>query len=114
MKDFTVTTTHVAEGIVLTFEGELDASSCILADQALEEATSSTTRSILVDCTRLHYISSAGLGVLLAAFQSCNLKNINFILFGMPAKIRNVFGILGLERIIKTADSLEEARLLAT
>ncbi|MFD2247369.1 STAS domain-containing protein [Pontibacter ruber] len=114
MKAFAVSTTHHEEGIVLQFEGELDASSCILADQALEEAIALTTKSLLLDCTRLHYISSAGLGVLLAAFQACSLKSMDFILFGMTPKIKNVFEILGLERIIKTAGSLEEAKQLVS
>ena len=114
MKAFTVRTTPSDDAIILHFTGELDASSCVIADQALEEAISLTTKSLLVDCTLLHYISSAGLGVLLAAFQACNLKNIDFILYGMSPKIRNVFEILGLERIIKTADSLEEAKQLVS
>ena len=114
MKTFFVTTTAIEEGTLLKFKGELDASSSVQADQALEEAIASTNGYIFIDCSELAYISSAGLGVLLAAFQACNLKGIQMVMVDMKPKIRNVFEILGLDRLIKSAASVEDAKLLVT
>jgi anti-sigma B factor antagonist len=110
MKTFSVTTDTLGKGTILKFKGELDASSSVYADNALEETIASPTGFVLIDCSELVYISSAGLGVLLAAFQACNLKNIQLVMVDMKPKIRNVFEILGLDRIIKSAATVEEAR----
>ncbi|MBD1397754.1 STAS domain-containing protein [Pontibacter sp. JH31] len=109
MKTFSVTTDTLGEGTILRFNGELDASSSLYADNALEEAIALSSGFVLIDCSQLIYISSAGLGVLLAAFQACNMKEIQLIMVDMQPKIRNVFEILGLDRLIKTADTVEDA-----
>jgi anti-sigma B factor antagonist len=110
MKSFSVTTDMLGEGTVLRFKGELDASSSLYADNALEEAIESATGFVLIECSDLTYISSAGLGVLLAAFQACNKKELQLVMVNMQPKIRNVFEILGLDRIIKSAPTVEDAR----
>jgi anti-sigma B factor antagonist len=112
MKSFSVKTESLGTGMILRFKGELDASSSVYADNALEEAIAKSSGFVLVDCSELVYISSAGLGVLLAAFQACNLKEMEMVMVNMQPKIRNVFEILGLDRLIKSADSVEGARQL--
>ena len=48
--------------------GEVDASSSIHLDNAMQEAVSQTP-DIIVDLTELDYISSAGLGVFMSYLQ---------------------------------------------
>lgn len=110
MKAFSVTTDTIGKGALLRFKGELDASSSVYADNALEEAIASSSGFVLIECSELTYISSAGLGVLLAAFQACNLKEMELVMVNMQPKIRNVFEILGLDRLIKSASTVEDAR----
>ncbi|PKV62823.1 STAS domain-containing protein [Pontibacter ramchanderi] len=110
MKTFSATTDTIGKGALLRFKGELDASSSVYADNALEEAINAASGFVLIDCSELTYISSAGLGVLLAAFQACKLKEMEMVMVNMPPKIRNVFEILGLDRLIKSADTVESAR----
>ena len=110
MKAFSVTTDTIEKGALLRFKGELDASSSVYADNALEEAIASSSDFVLIECSELTYISSAGLGVLLAAFQACNQKEIDLVMVNMQPKIRNVFEILGLDRLIKSADTVADAR----
>ena len=112
MKTFSVTTDSIGKGALLLFKGELDASSSVYADNALEEAIETSSGFVLIDCSELTYISSAGLGVLLAAFQACKLKEMDMVMVNMPPKIRNVFEILGLDRLIKSAATVEDARQL--
>lgn len=112
MKTFSVTTEALGKGTVLRFKGELDASSSVYADNALEEAIASSSKFVLIDCSELVYISSAGLGVILAAFQACTVKEMQLVIVNMQPKIRNVFEILGLDRLIKSAASVEDARQL--
>lgn len=86
---------------IIHIEGDLDASSSIILDTAMYEAISKPEKAILVNCEKLNYISSAGLGVFMSHLSDLEEKNIFFALYGMSEKVKNVFEILGLEQLIR-------------
>jgi anti-sigma B factor antagonist len=90
----------------------LDASSSILLDNTLKEAVAHHERKILVDCTQLNYISSAGLGVFMSYLQEFESLQTSLILFGIIIKIKDVFQILGLDQLLTIAFSKEDAKML--
>lgn len=94
---------------ILAINGEVDASSSIHLDNALGEAIKAN-ENILVDCNKLIYISSAGLGVFMSYIQEMKEKEIKLVLFGLSDKVKNVFHILGLDQLLLIEDTLEEAR----
>jgi anti-sigma B factor antagonist len=89
--------------------GEVDASSSIYLDQSISEATG-RCKKILVDCQQLEYISSAGLGVFMSYISDLEEKKIRMVIYGMSEKVKHVFQILGLDQLLKIADSAEEAK----
>ena len=91
--------------------GEIDASSSIDLDNALEQAAGKAS-SILVDLTKLSYISSAGLGVFISYLDELKAKNIPLVLYGLNANVLEVFQILGLQNLIRIASNKEEATAL--
>ena len=111
IKGFTTSIKEIEQGMIVYLSGELDANSAIAADQVLENAIASGIHSLLLDCDQLQYISSAGLGVLLATYQSCKQKNIEFILYNLKPKIWNVLEIVGLHNILTIKDTEQEALL---
>lgn len=88
--------------------GEVDASSSILLETALNEAMSGHQK-IIIDLSGLEYISSAGLGVFMSIIQQLNEDSIELVLFGMQEKVKEVFDILGLAQLINIRDNKEEA-----
>lgn len=112
MKRFKVDTYEAENYVIISLTGELDASSAVEADKALEDSIASGASAIMVDCRKLHYISSAGLGVIISAYQSCVSNGISFIHFGMQPKIKDVFDIIGLGNIITVVPTLEDAMQL--
>jgi anti-sigma B factor antagonist len=86
---------------IIHIEGDLDASSSIILDTAMYEAINKPEKHILIDCEKLNYISSAGLGVFMSHLSDLEEKNIFFALYGMNEKVKNVFEILGLQELIK-------------
>lgn len=94
--------------LIIKINGEIDASSSIHLDNELGSALNSN-KKILIDCTGLDYISSAGLGVFMSYIHEMEEKRIKMILFGMSTKVKNVFQILGLDQLLKIVDSSEEA-----
>ena len=101
----------VEEGVkTIKIVGDVDASSSIELDNELKNAIEGGDKKILVDCTNLNYISSAGLGVFMSYIQEINANEIKLAIFGMNDKVYNVFEILGLDQLLKIEKSLEKAQ----
>ena len=71
--------------------GEIDASSSIELDLTIAKSVGEGFTKILVDCSALEYISSAGLGVFMSYIEEFDDKNIKMALFGMNDKVINTF-----------------------
>jgi len=95
--------------LVIKVTGDVDASSSIFLDNALEEAIGNNERRIMVDCKELDYISSAGLGVFMSYIQEFENNDTQMVLYGMNAKVKNTFEILGLDQLLKITQNKEEA-----
>lgn len=99
--------------IIITLDGELDASSSVMLDEELSDPEIMKFSKILVDCKDLHYISSAGLGVFISHLQRFEDAQIKLIFFNMQDKVRNVFEILGLDLLMTIVSSYDEAITIA-
>lgn len=99
---------------VVALVGEIDASSSIDLDLAIAKSVGENFTKILIDCSALEYISSAGLGVFMSYIEEFKEKNITMVLFGMNEKVTNTFEILGLkELLLIAADKAEAKKMLA-
>jgi anti-sigma B factor antagonist len=105
----TITTQATATILTLLLEGELDASSSVTLDAELEQPALLTYEKVLVNFQRLSYISSAGIGVFIAHLPRLQDAGVKLVLFNMPAKILNVFQILGLDALLHLAGTEHEA-----
>jgi len=92
--------------LIITIEGELDASTCMAVDEKLEDALASNPNAIFIDCSNLQYISSAGIGVLIAFHHSCKQKAIPLHFCNMRPKVKNVLEILGLDKLFTLENNL--------
>ncbi|MEQ8925083.1 MAG: STAS domain-containing protein [Fulvivirga sp.] len=90
--------------------GEVDASSSIELDNAMDEAVKSGHKSFLVDCSSLEYISSAGLGVFMSYIEEFKKNDITIVFYGLNEKVANVFEILGLDQLLIIRKTKEEAK----
>lgn len=95
---------------IICIDGDLDASSSILLDNALQAAVDNNEKNILVDCSGLNYISSAGLGVFMSRLKDFEHNSIELVLFELNEKVLSVFKILGLNELIKIAPDRESAQ----
>ncbi len=94
---------------VLILNGEIDASNSVDLDQVIKEIIQSGAKNILVDCSGLEYISSAGLGVFMSYLEEFQEKNILFVIFGLQEKVFQVFNILGLDQLMTIKPNKKEA-----
>lgn len=90
--------------------GEIDASSSIELDLTIAKSVGEGFTKILIDCSALEYISSAGLGVFMSYIEEFSDKSIQMVLFGMNDKVLNTFEILGLSELLTIVQTKDEAK----
>src|SRR6188474_2387598 len=97
---------------IIVINGEIDASSSIELDLTIAKSVGEGFKKILVDCTSLEYISSAGLGVFMSYIEEFKDRNIKMVLFGMSDKVANTFEILGLNELLHIKKDKVQAKQL--
>ena len=105
-----IKTIKEGEILMMNIVGDVDASSSIELDTALQAAIDSKEGRILVNCTNLNYISSAGLGVFMSYIQDIKANDIKMVICGLNEKVYNVFEILGLHQLLTIKTTIEEAK----
>lgn len=98
---------------IIVVIGEIDASSSIELDLSIAKSVGEGFKKILVDCSALEYISSAGLGVFMSYIDEFRDKKIQMVLFGLKEKVINTFEILGLADLLHIRENKIEALKLA-
>src|SRR5688500_8956256 len=97
-------TVNKSEGsYMIHLKGELDASTSILVDRAIDKALKLSISELWINCENLRYISSTGLGVFMSYIAILKERQITLKICGMNARVHNVFNILGLDQIIEVA-----------
>ena len=84
------------EGVVLV-AGRLDAVQSRAAQSFLDKVQGAVT----LDCSKLEYISSAGLGVLLKTHKRLLASNGKLRLAGVNPHLRDIFQYSGFDRIFE-------------
>ena len=97
---------------IIALIGEIDASSSIELDLSIAKSVGEGFKKILVDCSALEYISSAGLGVFMSYIEEFKDRNIKIVLFGMNDKVANTFSILGLNELLQIGRDKVQAKHL--
>jgi anti-sigma B factor antagonist len=103
-----VTSQPSADTLTLVLDGELDASSAVVLE--LSKPGLLNYHKVLIDCQRLSYISSAGLGVFISHLQRLQDSDVKLVFYNMQEKVFNVFEILGLDSLMNIVPTAEEAQ----
>jgi len=96
---------------VLSIEGYLDAHTAPEFEQAIEDQIAQGNVKIIVDCGKLDYISSAGLGVFMGFVEEVREKGGDIKICSLIPKVRQVFELLGFEQLYHIEDDRPAAVL---
>lgn len=92
--------------LILEVIGDLDASSCLVLDTAIGFAMEQNEKAIVIDCTKMHYISSAGLGVFVSYLSDFEANGVYFALLNVNNNVKNIISVLGLEKLVNIIEQL--------
>jgi anti-anti-sigma factor len=93
------------EVTVITLDGRLDSDTSPRAQQELAELVPSSS-PILVDMSRISYMSSAGLRVLLLVYRKAGESGARLALTGIPPDIHAVMAATGFLDFFTVSDSI--------
>ena len=87
--------------IVAILEGSLDTAAAAETDKAMSPLNDVEGKDIIIDCTDLAYISSAGLRIFLGILQSAQAKGGHVYIKGLNDKVRSICTITGFSNIFE-------------
>ena len=93
----------------LEIGGTIDTGVAPQFEDEMKKAAGAGTKFI-GDLTGLEHITSAGIGVLIAVSNEIASRGGVLVLAGVSEKIRKVFAMLNLDKLVRIHGSLEEAR----
>lgn len=106
---FQITDQQHGDVAVLQLHGYLDAHTAAEFESAIQRKVAGGCVRITVDCEKLNYISSAGLGVFMSFIEELREKDGDIRIGGLLPKVRQVFDILGFTEIFQLFDTAADA-----
>jgi anti-sigma B factor antagonist len=108
---FAVRSETAAEGrvSVLSLDGFLDAYTAPEFEKVIQAEIDAGRLRIVVDCAKLTYISSAGLGVFMGFIEEVREKGGDIKICGLLPKVLQVFELLGFPELFEIVGERPEA-----
>lgn len=94
---------------ILALDGFLDAHTAPDFEKAVQDEFTAGRIRIVVDCRKLTYISSAGLGVFMSFIEEIREAGGDIKISGLTPKVAQVFEILGFPALFDIVDDIDAA-----
>jgi anti-anti-sigma factor len=94
---------------ILGIEGRLDTTNYNVLENKLMSLLDGGETKIVMDCSKMEYISSSGLRVFLLGLKKSKLMNGSFILCELQETIMEIFEIAGFTSIFEIFKTKDEA-----
>ncbi|WP_459984228.1 STAS domain-containing protein [Nocardioides sp. AN3] len=98
------------DGLVLAITGELDIAEAGVMREVFEGLSQERLSHLIVDLTDLTFTDSTGLGVLIRAHKMVEPAGTKLTVVCPPGRIRRLFALTHLIKVLHVVDTLEEAR----
>src|SRR5689334_14487449 len=112
--ELSLSTRTVADRRVLDVGGEIDVYTAPQLRERLIALVENGARQVVVDLTRVEFLDSTGLGVLVGALKRLRAVHGDLSLVCAQERLLKIFRITGLDRVFTIHDSVETATSGAT
>ncbi len=96
-------------GQVLTLHGRLDGAGAAAARDALHEAVTTGSGSLVVDLSGVELVDAVGIGVLLGTHRRARLGGRQLVLRGAAPRVGRILVLTRLDRIIPVEEGSQPA-----
>jgi len=97
--------------LILSADGGLNAETAATFVQQLESLVDAGVKQIIVDCSRLDYISSYGIGVLVRLHTKLARHGGDVKIAGAQSFVLNALNVMRLSRLLAIYPDVDQARL---
>jgi anti-sigma B factor antagonist len=94
---------------IIMIEGFVDAHTAPEFENAIQSEINAGRHFIIVNCEKLNYISSAGLGVFMSFIEEIRERGGDIKICGLVPKVKHTFEILGFQEIFDMLDDQSAA-----
>src|SRR6266536_215228 len=112
--DLSLSTRTVGDHTVLEVGGEVDVYTAPRLRERLVELVEQGARNVVVDLSRVEFLDSTGLGVLVGALKRLRAVNGTFKLVCPHERLLKIFRIAALDRVFEPYDTVEAATAAST
>ncbi|HSX37515.1 MAG TPA: STAS domain-containing protein [Chlamydiales bacterium] len=95
--------------VILRLDGRIDTTTSPALSQKIETLIEEGHHLIALDCEYVHYLSSAGMRVLLSKSRELHAKKGVFALFSVTIEVEEVLKMTGFDRILHIFPTETEA-----
>ncbi len=94
---------------IISLDGFVDAHTAPQFENAIQAEIDAGRNQIVVNCEKLSYISSAGLGVFMSFIEEVRERGGDIKICGLVPKVKHTFEILGFQDIFDMLDDQPSA-----
>jgi anti-sigma B factor antagonist len=106
---FSIQTTIEDHLSIISIEGFVDAHTAPQFENAIQSEIDAGRHFIIVNCEKLNYISSAGLGVFMSFIEEVRERGGDIKICGLAPKVKHTFEILGFQDLFEMLDDQSAA-----
>ena len=107
---FSISSATEDDFAVIKLDGAVDAHTAPQFEEAVQKVIDDGQNNIVVDCEKLTYISSAGLGVFMGFIEEVREEGGDIKICGLSEKVKQPFEILGFESLFHFCPDVESAK----
>ncbi len=100
---------EIEHRVILRIDGRLDAASAPILERKINNLIEENHTHLILDFSRVDYLSSAGMRVLLSASKKLKSKKGGMILFSVSEDVGEVIKMAGFDKILHICASEKEA-----
>jgi anti-anti-sigma factor len=109
MEGLTVSTRAAGRCLIVTLQGELDVTNAAEAEQAVHEASADSDAHLIFDLTKLMFMDSTGIRVLVRTRRRAGEHGATVALAGLTPSVARIVDVTGLNRTFAVHASVDEA-----
>jgi len=100
---------EIEDRVILRIDGRIDAGSVSVLERKINTLLEEQHNHLLLDFTRVDYMSSAGMRVLLSISKKLKAKKGSFILFSLNDEVDEIIKMAGFDKILHICLNEKEA-----
>lgn len=101
---------YQSKSLIARLNGELDHHTAKIAKEKLQgEIERDLAKNIVLDFKDIRFMDSSGIGMILGRFKEIEKKGGKLVISGMNETVNKIFSFSGLQKIIKSYDTIDGA-----